>query len=289
MKSIIFVTTATSGSASIWRVLEALLVPEGYRPNVVTREGEQKLKVEDLDPVGRLYLIRGLAEVAPPIFSRRFRYVVNFRDPRDVFCNQYHWLVQHPPGRETGEKAEKILAQRRARHALGIDEHVLRNKDDRSFSLVFELQAAAEAGADILFVSYAQLCCAFDTMVNRLTAFLDTSPGQQALDKIALESPENLTHNPRWIGQTWTGTDIMPGRFREELKPETIATLNKRFSETLDRLKALDIPELRHLYDADGAKNDTPMPARTPADPEKPAGVAGARRPGSPAMPDGAR
>jgi len=250
MKSILYVTTATSGSASIWRVLGAMLAPSHRMVSSLPSGSGGKASLADLQPEGHVYLVRGLNEMNGPVHDPRFRYVVNFRDPRDMLCNQYHWLVQHPPGKgDDEEKKRKTIADRRARHERGIDDSVLRVRDDRGFSFVFELQEAARAGGDVLFISYAQLCCAFDLMVGRLESFLGVAPAEAARRAIEMERTDNLASNPQWIGQAWTGTDIMPGRHRQELRPETIATLNARFAGTLGRLKEMEVPELRHLYD----------------------------------------
>lgn len=42
---------------------------------------------------------------------------------------------------------------------------------------------------------------------------------------------------------------MLPGRHKRELQPETIEILNKRFRVALERIKSLEIPELRHTYE----------------------------------------
>ena len=244
MKSIIYVTTPTSGSQSIWRILTALL------PNYKHADITPSTKLSDLASENHIYLARGIKQLEGGLASKDFRYIGNFRDPRDMLCNQYYWLVQHPATNQDAETAAKTLEHRKKRFDGGIDSSVLRVKNDSVFTSVFEIQRHAEQYPnDVLFISYAQLCCAFDLMVSRLAAFLETPVEGRAKQLVELERTDNLASNPKWIGNQWFGTDIMPGRFRTELKPETIAALNHRFSEALDRLKSLEVPELRHLYD----------------------------------------
>ena len=90
----------TSGTGSMWRVITALT--------------EKKLRAVKISEIyvnsGR---IAELAEWRPEPFDHIYMYntpyipnnwfrdpniriVTNFRDPRDMACNQYYWALQHP-------------------------------------------------------------------------------------------------------------------------------------------------------------------------------------------------
>lgn len=249
-RSVIYVTTPTSGSQSLWRILNSL-VPVGTECFEASAEGSPNLPTAaNFKEHGQLVMVRGVYTLDPPVFDPRLRYIVNFRDPRDMFCNQYHWLWQHPIiGIDDPEEFERARAARAARASEGIDASVLRHSEPTDFKFVFELAEAAANGApDILFVSYAQLCCDYVSMIGRVVNFLGAEVTPQARAVIHNESPAGLQDNNLWIGNEWTGTDIQPGRYKTELRPETIAELDRRFGPTLDRLAALETPNLRHLY-----------------------------------------
>lgn len=248
-RSIIYCTTPTSGSQSIWRILHAIAGPDYVSLEMAPING-RKPTIADFPATGHLIMARGVHMFDRPIYDERFLYVGNFRDPRDMYCNQYHWLLQHPVGHaddpEARARAEAAVAER---SALGIDASVLRHTDDSDFSHVCELADRQASGAsNILFVSYAQLCCAYDVMIERLVTFLDTPLTDLARSVIAAEAPQALANNPLWIGNEWTGTDVMPGRYKRELQPETIAVMDSRFGAVLDRLADLDLDGLRSLY-----------------------------------------
>ena len=76
-----FLTTATSGSQSLLRILS------------------EYSKVTGID----LELYRGAMFKSFKGINNVDKFVVNVRDPRDVWCNQYYWLIQHPaPNEEAG-------------------------------------------------------------------------------------------------------------------------------------------------------------------------------------------
>lgn len=249
-RSVIYVTTPTSGSQSIWRILIAMLAPGKRTACVAAVGGGRNSTIDDISSHDELVMVRGTKTFDGPVFDERFLYVANFRDPRDMFCNQYHWLLQHPVGETSDpEKIKIMLESRRTRAAAGIDNSVLMNNDDKVFDYVFELADHADAGAEnILFISYAQLCCAYPRMVARLTQFLGVNPSDRAKRKIAAESPRGLSDNKHWIGNQWSGTDVLPGRHKTELRPETVLELDTRFGSVLDRLAELELPRLRHFY-----------------------------------------
>ena len=257
-RSLIYVTTPTSGSQSIFRLLQGIY----GRP---TREGTNARKllerpptIADFLPHDELAIIRSTAAIAEPIHDERFLYVVNFRDPRDMFCNQYHWLLQHP----MPDGTHNYPPDRIARAEAGIDASVLKETSAHVFQHVLRLAELKAAGAEnILFVSYAQLCCAYDQMVRNLVDFIGLEPTAQSARAIAAEAPGALAENAKWIGNDWTGTDTMPGRYKRELKPETIAILDERWGPLLDRLAALDLPELRPLYAHGGPQHQPAGPA----------------------------
>ena len=102
---------------------------------------------------------------------------------------------------------------------------------------------------NIIFVSYAQLCVEFDLLVQRLNNFFGVEPTKTHIDTIYKESPKSLNDNKDWIGNQWQGCDIMPGRYKSELKLETIDVLNSKIDVYLDLIKQIEVPKLKYLYE----------------------------------------
>jgi hypothetical protein len=220
-----FLTTATSGSQSIYRVLMEY----------------SKLLEDDLDLI-RGSMMKGFKGVVP-----ENKYVINIRDPRDIWCNQYYWLVQHPA------PSEDVRLARKARYDKGIDSSVLKNArvftSDSAAKQILNLVSHHRNKKNVCFISYAQLCMKFEEMILRLNKFLLITPTPEIMKVINLESPAGLESNDKWIGKDWAGCDIMPGRYKNELKSDTIQELNEILRSYLESIKSVEIEELKYLYE----------------------------------------
>ncbi len=269
LASLIFLTTPTSGTGSLWRILTALvgdrLTPVKIAEQYMNAGRGAELPDWQPEPTGHLYMYNTSHIVNRHLGDRRLRLVANFRDPRDLACNQFWWALQHPTG---NLPAEEIAAHRAQIEANGIDAYVGR-VDNRIQFRQFEAlsERIATDAADTLVVSYAQLCLDFDPMVVRLAAFLGITEARIPWSKIALERPEALTQNPAWIGQIWTGSDISPGRYRRDLNPESIAVQDDRYRSLLATLRVLERPHLQELLMTEQERAATPPAAPAAAAP----------------------
>ena len=95
--------------------------------------------------------------------------------------------------------------------------------------------------------SYARLCLDFDFFIERAADFLEVELTPELRDKLEIERIEKLAENPKWIGNKWEGSDTMPGRYKRELKPETIEILNEKLAEVLKNMAKYD-PDYAELY-----------------------------------------
>ncbi|TCH99074.1 hypothetical protein EJV46_11095 [Roseococcus sp. SYP-B2431] len=250
-RSVIFLSTPTSASESMFRWLAAIAA-QSYRTDRwvdrLLREGRLRDVATEFPPAqDRLVLHR-----APQLFNPRtslsdYRFVLNARDPRDLVCNQYHWQFEHPVPSETSEQTEA----RRARvAAAGIDHFALAQGNEAYLRRFFEVTRKI-APPDRLFVGYAMFCLGFDTVVERACAFFGLRPEEMTEDqrrRIELERVSNLAANEEWIGHRWAGTDTAPGRHRRELQPETIRILTERHRWFLDFLRRMDDPRVAETY-----------------------------------------
>lgn len=243
----IVLTTTTSGTAALQRIIRRI-APAGHRfvpvSTPVTETAEEPgLLLDPAEPV--IYWFQGTRFWDPTIDLSPFTVILHLRDPRDLICNLYWWALQHPV---PGAMPEAVAAERAAVEALGIDGFAR----DRDLSPVFRrLNEVSEGpfGEAVTYTSYAQLCCAFDLLVERLCRAFGR-PVRDVLPKLALERPENLRRNPNWlkVGGTWQGTDVAPGRFRRELTAETAALLTERYAFALRLMRLRDADFLAVHY-----------------------------------------
>ncbi|MFD1911523.1 hypothetical protein [Halodurantibacterium flavum] len=251
MKSIILYTTPTSGTGSLTRIVERInagrMTFRYYFRDVLQRIPREEIERTFPPPEGHILLHNDPGRFNRNMDLSAYRFIVNFRDPRDRLCNVYHWQFSHP---HTHETEAETAARRAAVAEEGIDRWILRRIEKRSerryYDPIFWLLDNAPP-ENVLVATYAQLCCDFDAMLGRLQDFMGMSPNEKGRRALELERPEGLQQNPRWIGNKWPGSDIMPGRFLNELAPETIAALNDCYRPVLRRMARHD-PQFAPQY-----------------------------------------
>jgi hypothetical protein len=246
--SVVFLTMPTSGSGSLWRLI-VCIAGNAFKPVKISEVMEIAGKGSQVgswqpEPAGHVFMYNTPHYVNPHFSRPEQRLIVNFRDPRDLVCNQYHWVFQHP-----SDKSAEELADIRARVAAeGIDHFVSSRNVNNLFDSLRAIEPRLAADdPNVLKLSYAQLCLDFDRLVERLIAFLGVPPASVPWNLVERERTTNLKNNPHWIGQMWTGTDVSPGRHRTELKPETIAKLDDLYRDNLKLVRSIEAPALRHL------------------------------------------
>lgn len=255
-KSCLCISTPTSGTGSLWRILTTIGRAQ-YKPVKISEEFERMGRGHELaqwqpDESGSLYLYNTPHIVNAHIANPETKIILNFRDPRDLACNQYHWVFQHP----TNKSAEETEEYRRVVRAAGIDQFVLRAENAPLFRSIRTLLPRLQAeDPNILVLSYSQLCLDFDNLLKKVVKFLGANPETVDWNALELERTDKLNSNPQWIGQIWTGTDINPGRYKRELTPETIRTLDARYAQELKILRSIELPQFRH-YLATGAEEE---------------------------------
>ena len=80
-----------------------------------------------------------------------------------------------------------------------------------------------------------------------MSKFLDVELTDSILSELENERVTKLNTNPNWIGNKWAGSDIIPGRYKNELKPQTIKILNDKFKNQLNQMAKYD-PDYADLY-----------------------------------------
>lgn len=259
-QSFVFLSTPTSGTGSLWRVISAIASKASFSLEKVAErfmiEGRAK-ELESWEPesAGVGYMYNTPHVINRSISERRVRLIVNFRDPRDMACNQYHWVFQHPDGSRTPEQLEQ---HRTLVRQAGIDAFVQKNDNNIQFAQFLALrdQLSKVDEAEILVLSYAQLCLDFDRLVLRVADFLGVADTEIPWGELDRERTENLSANPEWIGQKWTGTDTSPGRYRNELSQVAIAHLDEKYRDVLSFLRRIERQEFRGLLATEAERSE---------------------------------
>ncbi len=256
--SCVFVTMPTSGTGSLWRLITAI-GGNAYKAVKISEELENKGQGAEIpnwvpEPTGYLYMYNTPHYVNPHFANPELKLITNFRDPRDLACNQFHWALQHPISNRTDEY---IANYRRSVLEAGIDHFVLKQENNVLFNSLKALAPRLSADdPNVLKLSYSQLCLDFDALIERLISFLKVDRESVPWDRLERERTGNLKENPAWIGQMWTGTDIMPGRYRTELRKDTIAALDDKYRENLKFVRALELPHLRSLLATEAEREE---------------------------------
>jgi len=248
MKRLIILTTPTSGTLSLWRIVTRFLpenTNQGWFVDECLNQGIslEAIRKQSLPEEG-CYLFN-----QPHLFNfdqdfSETQFILNFRDPRDMACNKFYWVFNHPSALS---EEEQVKEQERIR-TQGIDDYAL-SVDDRflfaSHIKILETPALLEK---TLSVSYVQLCFDTDGVVERLANFFDVSDDGLINSSKLFEHPSSLMNSDQWIGGQWTGADVFPGRARVELKSSTFTALTDRYRKVLRCLRKLDDPKYRFFY-----------------------------------------
>ncbi|MDP5254341.1 MULTISPECIES: hypothetical protein [unclassified Vibrio] len=237
-KTIILISTQTSATGSICRIINKL--------NKSNRKfltfGKEKIDIigkrfEDIPKYNHIVLHNR------PDFLRMlknpedYRYIVNFRDPRDRLCNSFHWMQQHPF--HPGESKDEINKRKDEIEKLGIDNWVIQNIKPQYESFLFDF-IIKNNNCDMTFATYAELCLNFDRFLLKVSTFLDEKIDAQTYKELDSERCDNLHQNKEWIGGRWKGADILPGRHKNELNETTISVLNEKYKSVLNNMSKYD-------------------------------------------------
>lgn len=256
--SCVFLTMPTSGTGSLWRIITAIGGPY-YKQLKIAEQLEVAGKQSEIpewkpEERGYLYMYNTPHFINKNLSSPSVKLITNFRDPRDLACNQYHWAFQHPM---LGKSQEYIENYRKSVAEEGIDRFVARQDNNVLFRSLRALAPRLESeDQNVLRLSYSQLCLDFDRMLDRLITFLEVPRDSVPWETLEKERAVNLQKNPSWIGQIWSGSDIMPGRYRKELKPETIAAVDDRYRQNLQFVRSLEVPALRSLLATEAERGE---------------------------------
>jgi hypothetical protein len=242
-KPVVFLTTPTSATASMWRIIQTISGSK-YKLIRFTDDFYHKGQLEDIQNTLLPIEARNLLLFNTPMFFNfeqplgEFRYLINVRDPRDLLCNMYHWALIHPdPAENDAAFNERI----RVVKEIGINKFVL-NKDIKVFyaNIIKLWNLKNDLNLDVVPVTYSNLCTNFDVFISKISSFLSQELTDNVLLALSNERVDKLTENKDWIGNQWQGSDILPGRYLEELDINTIEQLNINYEQEIAFCNLLD-------------------------------------------------
>jgi hypothetical protein len=153
--------------------------------------------------------------------------ILHLRDPRDVLTSLFFSHCYSHFGFETRvrEREEWIKA--------GIDKFVIDNSDD--YAERYDAYCDNLLGkSNVTLVTYEEMVQSFETWLIKFIAPFSLPQSDKIIKHIVLHSKnefrvtsEDVTRHKR---------KITPGDYREKLQPETIYTLNQKFSSSLEKL-----------------------------------------------------
>lgn len=251
----LFLTPPTCATGSYMRVMKAILKSPDRVKNISDdfwSSGNIKAMetyVPDPDD-NKVFVWNTLQHWNWNIDSSHYGTIVNFRDPRDLACNQFHWALQHENPNVSQEELQRF---RDGIRNTGIDAFVLQEANYRyNLSIYSTLRKIIRAhhSSKIMAATYAQICLGFDDMLKRMCNFFEIPLTNEIINACALERPEAITSNEQWWRMTgkYAGHDFAPGRHKLELKAETIEVLTDIYRDPLTFCREWEIEEFKHLY-----------------------------------------
>lgn len=248
-KSIIFLTTPSSATASIWRILSTIASKSNYMLNRYTDSFYLSNTIDNIKTSIPPENDNIILFNTPDFFNEKidlsnYKFILNIRDPRDILCNQYFWSMQHLTWNNDNEKLEE---NRKNISIQSIDNFVLNKKIDHWIDPIVNVFNRTQS-EDRILATYALLCIDFDSYISKLANFLEIDLSNELKESLSIERPENLVNNSQWIGNQWKNADIHPGRFISELKKETATILKERYSIYLNFLAQNDDAKVQSTY-----------------------------------------
>jgi hypothetical protein len=272
-RTVIFYTTQTSATASISRILTTInnrhLRLRAVGHELFTQGPLFRFAWSEVPTEGQLLLVNCPYELGPIGKIADQQFIVNFRDPRDRVCNEFMWRLLH--SNSPDEPKEVVEARAKKMLEDGIDAWILSRLGtgpltDKDYFKFFVDNLAKIPTANRNIITYARLCIDFDSFIERCCVAMGKELTPELKDALEVERTEKLADNPKWIGNQWSGSDSMPGRYRRELKPDTVAYLSERYAPVLREMARLD-PDYASFYLEDVPAPSRPLPKPAPITP----------------------
>lgn len=235
--SVFLFSTHKCASTFLNQLLRDLALREGKKhvdleSYWATRPDERDLYYADNEFTTNLFKNKGYYF---GVFRYGFRYfeantesktIVVLRDPRDILTSQYYSIAfSHPV------LTKRFINKRRHALEVGIDQHV-KDMSDRFFNTYTNYIHNYLDKRNVLLVRYEDMVSDFANELRRILDFINYSKSEEAIIY--------WSHNPPFLIDTENQfkhkRKVIPGDYKDKLKPDTIQYLNKKFKFILERL-----------------------------------------------------
>jgi len=238
-KSIMFFTTHKAASMFIVKIAEELSYLGGFHYYSVNRHNLDEKDPNSWKDNNCCYApLRRLLPSIDPAILGNYNNILHLRDPRDVLVSQFFSLAySHPCAKgkfnPTDEQRKKWIQR-------GIDGFIMHegiNKKTRAewFLLKYEMYCKYLLNKpNVIFVKYENMIVDFKNWLNKIITPFNIHNSEKVVGYLAEKhrnafkiKRENIMRHRR---------KIIPGDYKEKLKPETIKELNLMFKDILQKL-----------------------------------------------------
>jgi hypothetical protein len=173
-----------------------------------------------------------------PSLDRLVR-IVQIRDPRDILVSEYYSLGwRHTDSHWSDEERER----REAIQKIPIDEFVLTEAYTGKAPLVERMEPLLHADqiSGLTIVRYADMIENFPTWIATIVAATGAQPAAPLIELLVNSFENNFSPDEDAGGHK---RRVTPGDHRNQLRPETILALNRKFERVLQPFGYLDDSE----------------------------------------------
>ena len=160
--------------------------------------------------------------------------IFHVRDPRDMLVSEYFSFGWSH--RAEGDEGNKLVGRREEIQKMSIDDYVLNQPEFSNWSLEQKFHPLVERA----LCPASELLVKYETMVTCFPAWV-----AKVIPPFGFRFPRIAAARLSWkyrneFQPSGKGTHkraITPGDFRRQLRPDTIAILNKRFARVLEKFE----------------------------------------------------
>jgi hypothetical protein len=252
-QSVLFFTIHKAASTYVSQTLRDILTAARYQHiDLATysfRHMEKKLEMRDeyFHPFGLYY--GALREPVQISAAKRFKTIVQVRDPRDVITSFYFSFVYSHRAPDHPERRKQFEARRRELAERGIDAYAM-NLETPTLRTLTNYAENFFTRPDVLVVHYEDMVCNFPSWIDRIMNYIDL-PQTRRLDKAIAAVKEIASFDVEKEDVFSHKRQVTPGDHLRKLQPETIQKLNQAFApyfqamaETNNFPKAYSLPDL---------------------------------------------
>lgn len=241
--NIIHLTLNKAASQNTAKILSKVLAERGYRTVWPNRYGffSTRPYFEHLEPAaitGNANIVRPwsvfVAAIGSPIQDPTLldatRQILAVRDPRDILTSDYYSRLYFHPEPVAGDKTARFQQQRSQAADLGIDGYAL-SQAERLRTMFDAYVEVARRPTCLGVIRFEDFVGDFEHWFAEVERICDVPPSPTRRDRLGPLAPQRPSAERKAM-KIRSGRS---GQFRERLKPETVAELDRIFAPVLEQ------------------------------------------------------